>query len=333
MKVLRPRVSVILPCYNGEAYLREAVQSILDQSFTDFELVVVDDGSTDATPAILEEMRENDTRIRVVRQPNGGIVAALNTAIDHARGEFIARMDADDVSFPDRLACQVDWLDAHPQTVLVGGQAVEDRHPTPASTRTTGGRHAKTDLSVYPPRVAVSMHPLIMIRAAALRAMGGYRNGYRHAEDYDLFIRASAFGRIDNPPVDVLFYRRHEGAISVGNVEEQERSAVRAELDAMARAGLAPPPPGIVEAYARLRVFRRYRAISAERTRAMLPAMMASLLKVTPRALLAPRFRRLPLAIGAALLRSMRGGSAARPRQAPCRASVAATQLEVAEIV
>ncbi|KMS55096.1 glycosyl transferase [Novosphingobium barchaimii LL02] len=306
MSGARPRVSVILPCYNGEIYLREAVQSILDQTLADFELIVVDDGSTDGSPAILQDMAGKDARIRVVTQPNGGIVAALNTAIEHAQGQYIARMDADDVSFPERLAFQASYLDQHPDVVLVGGYAVGDRNPTPASTRTTGGRHASTDLSVFPPRVAVSMHPLIMMRAAALRAMGGYRSDYRHAEDYDLFIRASAHGRIENPPVDVLFYRRHEGAISIGNVEEQERSAVRAELDAIARTGAGRPPALIVEAYTRLRIFRRYRAISAERVRAMRLPVLASLVAITPRSLLSSRFRRLPLLIGVALVRSMR---------------------------
>lgn len=301
-----PRVSVILPCYNGAAYLREAVWSILDQTFGDFELIVVDDGSTDESPAILEQMARHDTRIQVVTQPNGGIVAALNTALDHARGEYIARMDADDVSFPERLAFQVDYLDRHPGTVLVGGYAVGDRHPTRASTRTTGGRHVRTDLTVFPPRIAVSMHPLITMRAATLRTMGGYRDAYRHAEDYDLFIRASAYGRIDNPPVDVLFYRRHEGAISIGNVEEQERSAVRAELDAIANAGRPLPPGPIVEAYTRLRIFRRYRAISTERVRAMRLPVLASMLAIAPRALVSGRFRRLPFLIGIALLRSFR---------------------------
>ncbi|WP_159976999.1 MULTISPECIES: glycosyltransferase [unclassified Novosphingobium] len=301
-----PRVSVILPCYNGEIYLREAVQSILDQTLADFELIVVDDGSTDGSPAILQDMAGKDARIRVVTQPNGGIVAALNTAIEYAQGQYIARMDADDVSFPERLAFQASYLDRHPDVVLVGGYAVGDRNPTPTSTRTTGGRHASTDLSVFPPRIAVSMHPLIMMRAAALRAMRGYRSDYRHAEDYDLFIRASAHGRIENPPVDVLFYRRHEGAISIGNVEEQERSAVRAELDAIARAGAGLPPPPIIEAYTRLRIFRRYRAISAERVRTMRLPVLASLIAITPRSLLSSRFRRLPLLIGVALVRSMR---------------------------
>lgn len=305
MSGLAPRVSVILPCYNGEAFLREAVQSILDQTLRDFELIVVDDGSTDRSAEILAGLAPQDPRLRVVSQANGGIVAALNAGIARSRGAYIARMDADDISFPDRLAFQADYLDRHPETVLVGGYAVGDRHPTQASTRTTGGRHETTDLSVFPPRIAVSMHPLIMIRADALRAMGGYRHDYRHAEDYDLFIRASAFGRIDNPPVDVLFYRRHEGAISIGNVEEQERSAVRAELDAIVRSGRHSPPSSVVEAYVRLRIFRRYRAISAQRTRAMRPAVLASLFTVAPRALISPRMRRLPLLIAAALLRSL----------------------------
>lgn len=286
--------------------MREAVQSILDQSFTDFELIIVDNNSVDASPLILDRLKREDPRIQVVRQPSGGIAAALNAAIFHSRGEYIARMDADDVSFPQRLALQVAWLDANPRTVIVGGQAVEDREPTASSIRTTGGRHAVTDFSVYPPRVAVAMHPLIMIRATALKAMGGYRGDYPHAEDYDMFIRAAAFGRIDNPPVDMLFYRRHRGAISVLNVEEQERSAVRAELDAIAAIGLAPPPARLADAYLRLRLFRRYRSVCPERMRATRRSMVAGLFGTLPAALGSARFRRLPLLIGAALLRSAR---------------------------
>jgi glycosyltransferase involved in cell wall biosynthesis len=301
-----PRVSVILPCYNGAAYLREAVASILGQTMRDFELIVVDDGSTDASPAILAAMAREDARICVVAQPNGGIVAALNAATALARAPYLARMDADDVSFPERLAFQASYLDRHPEVVLVGGHAVADRHPSPVSARTTGGRHARTDLSVFPPRVAVAMHPLIMMRAAALHAMGGYRATYPHAEDYDLFLRAAAFGRIANPPVDLLFYRRHAGAISIGHMEEQERAAVRAELDAIARIGARPPPPRIVAAYVRLRIFRRYRALSAKKVRAMRPGMLASLLVIAPRTLGSRRYRRLPLLMTAALLRSLR---------------------------
>jgi glycosyltransferase involved in cell wall biosynthesis len=301
-----PRVSVILPCYNAQAFVREAVQSILDQTLVDFELIVVDDGSTDGSAAILRAMAQTDPRIRLVTQANGGIVAALNAGIALARGAYIARMDADDVSLRERLAFQASYLDRHPEVVLVGGRAVAERHPTPATRRTTGGRHARTDLSVFPPRVAVSMHPLIMLRAAALRAMGGYRAEYAHAEDHDLFIRAAAFGRIANPPVDVLFYRRHDGAISIAHVEEQERSAVRAELDAIARSGASLPPPLIVQAYVRLRIFRRYRALSASRARAMRLPVLASLLATAPRALVSSRFRRLPVLIGVALLRSLR---------------------------
>lgn len=306
MNAAPPRVSVVLPCYNGAAHVREAVQSILDQSFTDFELIVIDDGSTDASGTILAEMAQSDARIRILTQPNGGIVAALNNGIALARGAYIARMDADDISLPGRLSFQVAYLDDHPEVVLVGGYAISDPVPGPDSVRTSGGRHTSTDLSVFPPRIAVSMHPLIMMRTEALREMGGYRGNYRHAEDYDLFIRASAFGRLDNPPVDMLFYRRHEGAVSIGNVEEQERSAVRAELDAIAQTGSRLPPDAIVKAYTRLRIFRRYRAISTERTRAMRLPVLASLLTVTPHALRSARFRRFPLLIGAALLRSMR---------------------------
>lgn len=306
MNAIPPEVSVILPCYNGEPFLEEAVRSILNQTLHDIELIVVDDGSTDASAATLARIACEDQRLRVLRQPNAGIVAALNAGIAQARGRYVARMDADDISFPDRLRFQADYLDRNPQTVLVGGYAVSDQNPDGDTTRTTGGRHAETDLSVFPPKVAVSMHPLIMVRADTLRAIGGYRREYRHAEDYDLFIRASAVGRIDNPPVDMLFYRRHAGAISIANVEEQERSAVRAELDAIARSGGPVPPARYVDAYTCLRIFRRYRTVSTTQMVAMRGRVLASLLAITPRAVMSARFRRLPALIVVALLRSLR---------------------------
>ena len=98
-----PAISVVLPVYNAEAYVREAVQSILAQSFTDFELIIINDGSTDGSGAILRELAARDTRIVLVERPNGGLVSALNEGLEMARADLIARMDADDVAMPERL--------------------------------------------------------------------------------------------------------------------------------------------------------------------------------------------------------------------------------------
>ena len=266
-----PRVSVLMPCYKGEAFVEEAIGSILGQTFAGFEFV--DDGSTDGSPKIIDACCRADSRIRVLTKPNGGIVSALNFGLEACRGEYVARMDADDIALPDRLAFQADYLDRNPGCVLVGGSSVDEMPPTAHSVRASGGRHAATDLSVFPPRIAVAVHPLVMFRRDAVMAIGGYSADYPHAEDYDLFIRLAAHGTIDNPPKDLLFYRRHEGALSVRHVDVQEDAAVRAELDALRRAGRPLPSPSVIEAYGRLRKFRRYIVVDVPRARRLAPTI------------------------------------------------------------
>jgi glycosyltransferase involved in cell wall biosynthesis len=308
----QPRISCLLPVYNGEEFLEEAIGSILGQTFRDFELVVVDDGSRDTTPAILERLAAADPRLRVIRQENGGIVAALNTGLKACRGEYIARMDADDVALPHRFQVQLDYLDAHPDCVLVGGVARSVSPDGKTVERTTGGRHRRTDLTCFPPKIAVSMHPLITVRREALLAIGGYRSDFPHAEDYDLFIRLSKLGGIDNPDEDILVYRRHEGAISLKHLETQERSAAMAELDAM-DTGAEGFPAWLVEPYVRLRIWRRY--LSADRAKAdrLLPKLIGDALTLKPETLLSARYfglrTRIAGAIASAAIRQAR-----RPR-------------------
>ena len=117
---LLPRISVVMPVFNGGSYLAAAVESILKQSFNDFELIVIDDGSTDKTACVLAGFARSDGRIRVIGQANTGVVASLNRALDLARGEYVARMDADDVSLPSRFELQVAFLDTHPEVAVVG---------------------------------------------------------------------------------------------------------------------------------------------------------------------------------------------------------------------
>lgn len=314
----QPRISCLLPVYNGEEFLEEAIGSILSQTFRDFELVVVDDGSRDSTPDILARLAAADPRLRVIRQENGGIVAALNTGLKACRGEYVARMDADDVALPHRFQFQLDYLDAHPDCVLVGGVARSVSPDGKDVSRTTGGRHRRTDLTCFPPKIAVSMHPLITVRREALVAVGGYRSDFPHAEDYDLFIRLSKLGGIDNPDEDVLIYRRHEGAISLKHLETQERSAAMAEISAMT-AGSEGFPDWLVEPYIRLRIWRRY--LSADRAKAdrLLPRLVGDALTLKPETLLSPRYFGLRVRIGGAItsaaMRQARraGGPASAP--------------------
>ncbi|MEL6482851.1 MAG: glycosyltransferase [Pseudomonadota bacterium] len=261
-----PLISVVMPVYNGEMFLDDAIQSVRTQTLTDFELIAVDDGSSDATPDILARHASDDARLRVHRQANTGIVGALNAGLARARGRYIARMDADDLCLPHRFERQAAYLDTTPEAVLVGGLAeTMDATGRPLAV-VSGGPHRKTDLSRFPPRVAVSLHPLIMVRREAFEEIGGYRSGFPHAEDYDLYLRLARLGRLDNPPEVMLRYRKHDGAISQRNIARQERSAALAEIDAIAVDRGTPTPaepqalgiaPETFEAYVRYRIWRR----------------------------------------------------------------------------
>lgn len=305
-----PRISCLMPVYNGERFLAEAVDSILAQTMGDFELVVVNDGSTDRTAEILARYAGADPRVRVVDRPNGGIVAALNTGLAVCRGEFVARMDADDVSLPERFAFQTAYLDRHPGCVLVGGLA--STRPDGGGPGTSGGRHRRTDLSRFPPRIAVSMHPLITVRRAALVAAGGYRDDYPHAEDYDLFIRLARHGTIDNPDRAMLFYRRHEDAISLRHLETQEASAARAEADAVRAAGRIAVGDDLVAAYTGFRIWRRYLSIAPDKARAMQRRLIADACGGGRAVLTSPAWWRLRAMILAGLIRAARRGLSRR---------------------
>jgi hypothetical protein len=205
-----PAVSVVMPVFNGAAYLSEAVSSILGQTFRDFELLAVEGNSTDASPAILADIAAQDARVQVVHQKGRGLIAALNQGVAAARGEFIARMDADDVALPERLTRQVQFLRDHPKVAAVGTamQAVGPdgralwlmKYPTDP----TGIKRALTTTSCLG-------HPSVTARRAALEAVGGYRPAFRDAEDYDLWLRLADRFELANLPDALMLYRCHPG--------------------------------------------------------------------------------------------------------------------------
>jgi glycosyltransferase involved in cell wall biosynthesis len=193
-----PRVSVILPVFNGASTIERAIASIRAQTYSDWELLVVNDGSTDATISVAEAASTAEPRIRLLNQPHFGLVTALNLGLQHARGEFIARMDADDECLPERLAAQTDWLLARPELGLVGC-LVEfggDRE------RNAGyALHVDWINSVVTPeQIALNRfiespfaHPSVMFRRELIEQHGGYRAG-DFPEDYDLWLRWLAAG-------------------------------------------------------------------------------------------------------------------------------------------
>jgi glycosyltransferase involved in cell wall biosynthesis len=236
-----PRVSVVMPVYNGEAYLAEAIDSVLGQTLEEFELVAVDDGSQDGSRAILERFARADNRIRVVaNERNLGTSGALNRGWRLARGSYIARLDADDVALPGRLSRQVDFLDAHPSVAAVGGGAITiDGNGRRISTRRYPTNHRAIRSTLL--RHNCLSHPSMTMRRAALEAAGGYR--FRcAAEDYDLWLRLSERFELATVPEPVILYRLHLRQISVLSLERVVRDAllVRAAAHARRASGVDP---------------------------------------------------------------------------------------------
>lgn len=190
-----PRVSVVLPVFNAAATIRRAVESVRAQTWTDWELVVVDDGSTDGTREILRGLAQEDARVRVIERAHAGVVAAANAAMAAASGEFIARMDADDVAWPERLAAQVAFLDAaENRDVGVVGSLVEF-----GGDRVANAGYALhvdwVNSLVTPEEIALQRfveqplaNPSVMFRRELVARHGGYRDG-DFPEDYELWLR------------------------------------------------------------------------------------------------------------------------------------------------
>jgi glycosyltransferase involved in cell wall biosynthesis len=222
-----------MPVYNCERFVGEAIESVLSQTIQDFELVIVDDGSTDGTSKIVEAYKKRDSRVVVLHKPNGGIVSALNAGLRECKGEYIARMDGDDVCVPHRFAVQAKYLDENSNCVCVGGAFIGINETGERQGTFKYSRNTFTSFDAFPVRVALTCHPLAMLRKETLLTVAGYRKTFPHAEDLDLFLRIADLGRVHNPDESLLYCRSHSENISRRNVELQETAAAYAELAAL----------------------------------------------------------------------------------------------------
>lgn len=206
-----PRVSVILPIHNAADYVVEAVESVLKQTFTNLELIALDDGSEDASLALLEPIAHRDSRLRLLPRPWRGLVATPNEGMELARGEFIARMDADDICYPQRLERQVALLERAPAIGLCG-----------TGTRTFGNQTASyphrlvnhEELDAWTPMGVPVAQPTVLFRRTLVDAGLRYRDSFTYAEDFDLWERMLRHTRAVNIPEPLLHYRHHENNIS-----------------------------------------------------------------------------------------------------------------------
>lgn len=217
---MSPRVSVLMAVHNAEKYLPEAIHSILSQTFTDFEFLIVDDGSTDRSPEIINGYR--DPRIKVVHNPdNLGLTRSLNRGLDLAVGEYIARMDSDDVSLPERLARQVAYMDANPRVGACGTWAkdVDSQGAVIGVRETPVGR----DLERKYWRPSPLIHPSAMIRRGHLGSLR-YDERFRYAQDFDLWFRIRDEHELGNVPSHLLLYRVHPESITFAKRDDQMRA-------------------------------------------------------------------------------------------------------------
>lgn len=219
-----PLVSVVINAYNAAPYFAECLDSLLAQTLQEFEIIIVDDASTDRTPEIAREYARRDPRIRLERnERNRGIPATINRALALSRGEFVGKMDADDVSLPQRLERQVAFLRAHPRVVMAGswwvridmaGRELGAQRPWPSNERLA--RQMLTR--------CVLMHTGVMYRGDLVRRIR-YREFFRYAQDYDLFLRMADEGEIAVMPEVLVKQRLNYEGVTVQRFHEQAQYA------------------------------------------------------------------------------------------------------------
>jgi glycosyltransferase involved in cell wall biosynthesis len=243
--MVTPAVTVLMPVYNAERFVARTAETVLAQTFGDFEFVVINDGSTDGSLAILQGFAKRDPRIRLISRPNTGYVVALNEGLGLARAQFVARIDADDLADPRRLELQVARMRQEPDLVALGSNALaidEDGHvlgdyTVPLTHDEIEAEHLRGSSSIH--------HPAVMLRTEAVRRVGGYRRELMPCEDFDLWLRLGEIGRLANLPEKLLTKRLFVGSAVATNLEKQEKlvKQILSEAWQRRRLGGAPEMP------------------------------------------------------------------------------------------
>lgn len=206
-------VTVLMPAFNAGKYIDEAIRSVLDQSFADFELLIVNDGSSDDTVSTIQ--RFNDPRIRLIQQPRRGIGSALNNGLSQAKSEYIARFDADDICLPGRLQAQADFLDNNPAFVLTGCDAeyIAESGEHLFNFSCIGHTHDEIMEHLY--LHCPFIHSGVMYRKDAVLKAGGYTTDAHNFEDYLLWIQLAKYGRYHNLSKQLLKVRFNPGSVTI----------------------------------------------------------------------------------------------------------------------
>ena len=222
-KIPMPKVSVVTSVYNGETYLKECVDSILNQTFQDFEYIILNNGSTDGTTEILSKF--TDPRLKIVHQDNLGIAMSLNKGVKLSRSDIIARLDADDYSFPQRLEKQVTFMEQHPEIVVCGSRFKE---LLGGNTFNQSIRFIETDQAI---RKSMSLfnpfsHSATIFRKKAFLESGGYNCRYKYAQDYDLWVRILNFG-------EAQILKDKLGVVRMSSQSESNKNARKLKIEGL----------------------------------------------------------------------------------------------------
>jgi len=272
-----PQVSVIMPVYNEEKYVSFALESILNQTFGDFELIIIDGGSTDKSVNKIKSF--GDSRVKLIQTDHSsGIAKDLNIGFDRARGRYIARMDADDIAHPKRLQAQVDFLNSNPDKLVVGSSMYLIDTNNRIISKKDVEKHPKLDTKSILHRGVPTPHPSVMMRRHAIDRVGGYRPIFKKAQDLDFWLRLSEVSHADsmyNMPNRYLYYRIDGGQLlnqtsdnsvfaEVARDAARLRQSGQDELRALNRLQHIEPEylqqqsPNIQAAYRQYSQFRRY---------------------------------------------------------------------------
>jgi glycosyltransferase involved in cell wall biosynthesis len=220
----KPLVSVLMPVYNTAPFLSKALEGVLSQTHENFELIVVDDGSTDDAVNILARYASRDRRVRILRLAHVGIARARNAALRMAQGAFAANNDSDDISLPDRLARQLDYLQRHPECVAVGCQTLfVDADGDPIQRLTTDLEHEQIVAGLLHGRGLSLVHSSMMLRRGAAERVGYYAEELEIGEDLDLYLKLAEIGRLANLPEILLRVTRHASSTSFSQSQSRTR--------------------------------------------------------------------------------------------------------------
>ena len=211
-------ITVLMPVFNAEKFIKEAIDSVLTQTFTDFELLIINDGSTDSTVQIINSF--SDSRIKLIHQKNGGVSEALNTGLLAATGKYIARFDADDVCYPERLKLQYDFMIAHPDYILVGSDAnyITEEGEFIFTYKNIGhsNEDIKSKISIYCPFV----HSTVFYKKEIILKLGGYNKNAHSFEDYFLWKNLINFGKVYNFEKPLIKVRFNPASVTI---DEKDR--------------------------------------------------------------------------------------------------------------